>query len=77
MDLTGKKLNFTFEKLAQASEKLNSFRCMISGLEETKPTIKTEKQDTLTSNIVSDFENHMNNDLDVKSAFDNLYETIS
>ena len=70
-----KKMNFTFEKLAQASEKLNSLRCMISGLEETKPTIKTEKQDTLTSNIVSDFENHMNNDLDVKSAFDSLYET--
>jgi cysteinyl-tRNA synthetase len=70
-----KKMNFTFEKLAQASEKLNSLRCMISGLEETKPTIKTEKKDTLTSNIVSDFENHMNNDLDVKSAFDSLYKT--
>jgi cysteinyl-tRNA synthetase len=70
-----KKMNFTFEKLAQASEKLNSLRCMISGLEETKSTIKTEKQDTLTSRIVSDFENHMNNNLDVKSAFDSLYET--
>ena len=70
-----KKMNFTFEKLAQASEKLNSLRRMISGLEETKPNIKTEKQETLTSKIVSDFENHMNNDLDVKSAFDSLYKT--
>lgn len=70
-----KKLNYSLEKFAQATEKLNSFRRMISGLEETKSTSKTEKQDTLTSSIVSDFENHMNNDLDVKSAFDSLYET--
>ncbi len=50
---------------------------MVADLEETKPTAKLNGRKTLTSTIVSDFENHMNNDLDVKSAFDNLYETTS
>ena len=72
-----KKLNFTFEKLAQTSQKLESFRQMVEHLEQTKPISQTEKQENATSNIVSDFENHMNNDLDVKSAFDSLCETIS
>ena len=72
-----KKLNFTFEKLAQTSQRLDSFRRMVADLEETKPNSQTERQETLTSTIVSDFENHMNNDLDVKSAFDSLYETTS
>jgi cysteinyl-tRNA synthetase len=72
-----KKLNFTFEKLAQTSQRLDSFKRMVAGLEETKPTSQTERQEILTSTIVSDFQNHMNDDLNVKSAFDNLYETTS
>ena len=72
-----KKLNFTFEKLTQTSRKLDSFKNMVSELQRVKLNSQTEKQETLTSNIASDFENHMNNDLDVKLAFDNLYETTS
>ena len=37
----------------------------------------TPKKKQLDDKIVADFENHMNNDLDVKAAFDCLYETIS
>ena len=33
-----KKLNFTFEKLAQTTQKLDSFRNMVADLEKTKPT---------------------------------------
>jgi cysteinyl-tRNA synthetase len=71
-----KKLNFTFEKLAKTSLRLDSFRSMIADLEKTSPTGQTEKHGGLTSRIVADFELRMDNDLDVKSAFDSLYETI-
>ena len=42
---------------------------------QNRPT-QTEMQEGLINKITSDFENHMNNDLDVKSAFDNLAKTI-
>ncbi len=70
-----KKLNFTFERLSQISQRLDSFRSMVANLEKTKPTSQTEKQEKLTNKIIIDFEDNMNNDLDVKSAFDSLYET--
>ena len=71
------KLNFTFKKLAETSLKLDSLKTMVADLQEAKPSSQAETQETLTSNIVSDFEKHMNNDLDVKSVFDNLYKTTS
>ena len=72
-----KKLNFTFERLTETSQRLDSFRNMVAELEKTKATGQTEKQEKLTSKIIVDFEGNMNNDLDVKSAFDSLYETTS
>ncbi len=69
-----KKLNFTFEKLKKTSQRLDSFRRMVSELEKTESTSQTELQVSLISKITIDFEEHMNNDLDVKSAFDSLYE---
>lgn len=71
------KLNFTFEKLAQISQKLDSFKSMVADLQEAKPSSQTETQATLTGKITTDFEGHMNNNLNVKSAFDSLYETTS
>ena len=50
---------------------------MVADLRKRKPFSQSEKQETLTDEITSDFEECMNNDLDVKSAFDSLYETIS
>ena len=71
------KLNFTFEKLAETSRKMDFFKSMVVDLQKLKPTKQAEKKETFTSKIVSDFEGFMNNDLDVKSAIDSLYETIS
>jgi cysteinyl-tRNA synthetase len=71
-----KKLNFTFEKLAVTTRKLDSFKKMIAELQEAKPSSLSEKEEKLTGKILSDFETFMNNDLDVKSAFDSLYKTI-
>lgn len=71
-----KKLNFTFDKFVQTTQKLNSFKNMVSDLQNTKPFNQTERQEGLISKITSDFESYINNDLDVKSAFDYLTETI-
>jgi cysteinyl-tRNA synthetase len=70
-----KKLNFTFERLAQTTQRLESFRSMVTDLEKTKPSVKARKQEN--TKITSEFEEFMNNDLDAKAAFDSLYERVS
>jgi cysteinyl-tRNA synthetase len=37
----------------------------------------TENEDAPVSKIITDFESNMNNDLNVKSVFDRLYEKVS
>lgn len=71
-----KKLNFTFDKFVQTTKKLDSFKNMVADLQQTKSSSQIEMQEGLISKIISDFENYMNNDLDVKSAFDSLAKTI-
>jgi cysteinyl-tRNA synthetase len=71
-----KKLNFTLEKLAKTSQKLDTLRKMVTELQQTKSSNEAEKQEVTFSKITANFEANMNNDLDVKSAFDSLYETI-
>jgi cysteinyl-tRNA synthetase len=70
------KLNFTFERLAETSQKLDSFKYMVNGLQEVQGGCSEQATGSLADSIVSGFENGMNNDLDVKAAFDSLYETI-
>ncbi len=72
------KLNFTFEKLAETSRKLDSFKSMVKELQKPKPDKPNAETETerVNGTIVSVFENGMNNDLDVKTVFDSLYETI-
>jgi len=71
-----KKRNFTFERLAETSQKLSSFKNMVNGLQEVQGGCSNQTISSLTDSIVPGFENGMNNDLDVKAAFDSLYETI-
>ena len=71
-----KKLNFTFDKFAKTIQKLNSFKNMVADLQQTKSITKKEKPEGIISKITPDFETHMNNNLDVKSAFDSLAKTI-
>jgi len=70
------KLNFTVEKLAETSRKLDSLKNMVKELQEPKSDHSNPEMEALTSRIVSEFEGGMNNDLDVKSAFDSVYRTI-
>jgi cysteinyl-tRNA synthetase len=71
------KLNFTFKKIKETSKKLMLLRKMIQEIEESQPSGETTKQEALTSKLTSDFEEKMNNNLDVKGAFDGLYENVS
>jgi cysteinyl-tRNA synthetase len=72
-----KKLNFTFKRLAETSQRLDAFRGMVQNLRRAKSAYSSEKAKLLAGSIVSSFEENMNKDLDVKAAFDELYGTIS
>jgi len=72
-----KKLNFTFERLAETSQKLDSFKNMVNQLQAAHGDGSNRITSELIDSVVPDFENGMNNDLDVKAAFDGLYETVS
>ena len=65
------------KRIAKTSQKLDYFKNMIADLQQAKPNSQTEGQKRLASKITADFEGYMNNDLDVKAAFDSLYETVS
>jgi len=73
------KLNFTFKKYSQVCRLLKSFRDMVNELSATeggeqKSSLKAKK---LVEQIKTDFEEKMNNDLQVKAAFDSVYTTVS
>jgi cysteinyl-tRNA synthetase len=71
------KLNFTFDRLSKTSKKLDSLKEMIFELQQQKSdegSIETKK---LAQSVLPLFEEAMDNNLDVKGAFDNLYEIIS
>jgi cysteinyl-tRNA synthetase len=72
-----KKLNFTFKKLAETSQRLDAFRGMVQNLPRAKSANPSEKAKQLAGSIIPIFEENMNNDLDVKAAFDELYERVS
>jgi len=71
------KLNFTFKKLAETSRKLDAFKNMVKEIQMTKEGSSNSEAEALIGGLVSSFENAMNKDLGVKTAFDNLYKTIS
>jgi cysteinyl-tRNA synthetase len=71
------KLNFTFERLAETSQKLDSFKNMVKALQATRGNGSNRDINALIDSVVLGFENGMNNDLGVKVAFDSLYEAIS
>lgn len=49
---------------------------MVKELQEAKGAYSNPEVEALVGRIVSSFESGMNNDLDMKTAFDSLYETI-
>jgi cysteinyl-tRNA synthetase len=49
---------------------------MVADLQQTKGNEKC-MGDSFVGRLTSEFEAHMNNDLDVKDAFDSLYRTVT
>ncbi len=71
-----KPLNFTLKKLKKTSQKLDTFKNMVDNLQKTKPAESSEKAKKLVGNILESFERNMNNDLNVKAAFDDLFKVV-
>ena len=74
-----RKLNFAFKDYTEVCKLLRSFRKMVTKLDvsegsEQKSSTTAKK---LVKDITTDFETKMNNDLQVKDAFDSLYKTVS
>jgi cysteinyl-tRNA synthetase len=70
------KLNFTFEKLAETSRKLDTLKSMVQNLQKAKAADSSGKAKKLADGVVSGFERNMNDDLNVKAAFDSVYEAV-
>jgi cysteinyl-tRNA synthetase len=67
-----KRNNFTWERLAQTSRVLDDFRTKVRSIEEAKSNRSSGQAKKLVRNIKTGFEKHMDDDLDVKNAFDSL-----
>ena len=74
-----RKLDFTFEKFKRACKRLHEFKDMVISLENPAKISdgSSPRARQLIAKLKHDFENNMNNDLQVRSAFDALYETTS
>jgi cysteinyl-tRNA synthetase len=72
-----KKLNFTWKKLAETSRRLDAFKGMLQGLEKAESANSSKRAKKLAASIISRFEENMDNNLDVKDAFDELFRIIS
>ncbi len=73
----GKKRNFTWQDLAATSRILNDFRVQVKSLEGTGSTISSKRTKALIESLQKGFEEHMDHDLDVKTAFDSLRLKVS
>ncbi len=74
-----KKINFTFHRLQKSVAQLNHIK---NGIQELCNTPSPEGQRPATpgdpaGDLIRDFENHMNNDLDVRGAFDDLQTRLN
>jgi cysteinyl-tRNA synthetase len=72
-----RKLNFTWEKLAETSQKLDAFKHMVEDIETVEAAGSSEKAKKLAARIVPGFEVHMDDDLGVKAAFDEVFSVVS
>lgn len=71
------KMNFTFKKLDRTSDKLDNIKKMSKYLmEKINNTVSSNETKELIPNLLGSFENNMDNNLDVKEAFDQVYDII-
>jgi len=71
------ELDFNFEKLSDVSRRLEALRGMVGDLQKAQQPRDSCRGDSYVSRLSAEFEAHMNNNLDVKGAFDTLMETVA
>lgn len=72
------KMNFTYNKFEKTSKKLNEFKKMIDYLLiEKKIKDSSPEVSKLLEELSKSFQYHMENDLDVKNAFDSINQIIN
>jgi cysteinyl-tRNA synthetase len=72
------KMNLTEKRFRKSVERLDSLRKMIEELMKPKAiTRSSQEANKIIEDIRSDFEITMNNDLDVKAAFDSIFENVN
>jgi cysteinyl-tRNA synthetase len=74
-----KRLNLVVEHIRKLSERLDALRTMVSDILRgaARTSAKDGDAEKLTEALTACFEAGMNNDLDVRSAFDGLFDTVS
>jgi cysteinyl-tRNA synthetase len=77
-----KRMNLTTKAIGEASGKLEAFRKMVEQVlkADDSPTENSESDQTaapLIERLTRDFEEHMSDDLDIKGAFDTMFEDLS
>lgn len=72
-----KRLNFTPQKFVEVAERLVDFRKMVQNLQKAESAHQSKKTKKIVHEIVPNFEQCMNNDLDVKGAFDTLWGEVA
>jgi cysteinyl-tRNA synthetase len=72
-----KRLNFTWDRVAATSQKLDQFKSMVQNWKKrAKAHASSGEAKRLVEKIVPTFEDNMNCDLDVKAAFDALFTIV-
>lgn len=72
-----KRLNFTLEKMQRTSRKLDTFKKAVRNLEKVRSKTPSRKATGLVEELVPAFDKNMNNDLNVKAAFNSLFSIVS
>jgi cysteinyl-tRNA synthetase len=72
-----KKLNFTLKKLEERTQRLNRLKNMVAELQKAESTSSDDSAENMAEEIAVAFKQHMNNDLDVKAAFDDVFTVVS
>lgn len=72
-----KRLNFTLEKMKRASRKLNAFKEAVASLERAESKESSLEARRLVDELIPAFDSCMNNDLDVKAAFNALCSAVA
>jgi len=72
-----KRLNFRYEKLDAASRRMDAFKSMVQDLRNADSNHPSTEAKKLVCTIIPSFEKAMNNDLNVKAAFDSLFKIVT